>query len=302
MANYRQEARRAARRHGLDPNIFERQIQQESGFQPHVVSPAGARGIAQFMPATARGMGVNPDNPTQALDGAARLMSSYVKKYGSYKNALIAYNAGPGRVGQSLPAETQNYIKTILGGSNPTGLSKPSGRAASAGGGGGGGGSITIPGSTRTVNDPEAEKRVILANFLEKRNPNSLLLKLGILDPNESTTSTVRTPSTRVNLGNDSAVSGGGFNTLGRGSVKITGPNPGRIVPEVKDFMKAVSAVAGEPIVGSDGTGHSYLTVNGNVSEHSTGHASDIPAAGKDLIHKGQAELIAAGMAPKQAT
>jgi soluble lytic murein transglycosylase-like protein len=87
-----QEARKAARRHGLNPDIFERQINQESGFAPDVISgrrksSAGAQGIAQFMPATARGMGVNPLNPTQALDGAARLMSSYVKKYGNYRDA-----------------------------------------------------------------------------------------------------------------------------------------------------------------------------------------------------------------------
>jgi hypothetical protein len=47
-------------------------------------------------------------------------MASYVKQFGSYKDALVAYNAGPGRVGKALPAETQNYIKTILGGSTPS--------------------------------------------------------------------------------------------------------------------------------------------------------------------------------------
>ena len=63
VANYRRVARRAARRYGLDPNIFERQIQQESGFQTDRTSPAGAQGIAQIMPATARGWGVDPNKP-----------------------------------------------------------------------------------------------------------------------------------------------------------------------------------------------------------------------------------------------
>lgn len=125
MANYRKIARRDARRYGLDPNVFGRQIKAESGYNPHAVSPAGARGIAQFMPGTARGLGVNPDNPVQALDAAAKLMANYVKKFGSYKNALVAYNAGPGRVGRSLPAETQNYVAKILGGSDPKRLGAP---------------------------------------------------------------------------------------------------------------------------------------------------------------------------------
>lgn len=86
------------------------------------------------------------------------------------------------------------------------------------------------------------------------------------------------------------------------GVAKITGPNPGRIQPQVTNFMKAISAqLGGREIVGSDGTGHSYLTVNGNVSEHSIGKASDIPAKGSRLIHYGQAALIAAGMPKDQA-
>jgi hypothetical protein len=217
MANYREEARKAARRHGINPDIFERQINQESGFNPDARSPAGARGIAQFMPATARGMGVNPDNPTQALDGAARLMSSYVKKYGNYKDALVAYNAGPGGVGHP-PAESRNYVSAILGGKNPT-VSKQSSS--------GGGGTISTPGlslpsTSRTVNDPAAEARVIAANFLAQRNPNNLLLRLGILNPNEATTRTVRSPginipSSKINLPSNSSSSGGGSSKLSGG-------------------------------------------------------------------------------------
>jgi hypothetical protein len=87
----------------------------------------------------------------------------------------------------------------------------------------------------------------------------------------------------------------------GKGEVKITGPNPERIKPSVLKFANKISELLGEPIVGSDGTGHSRLTVNGNVSQHTTGNATDIPATGADLIRKGQAALIAAGMDPKKA-
>jgi hypothetical protein len=231
MANYRAEARRAARRHGLNPDIFERQINQESGFAPDVISgrrksSAGALGIAQFMPATARGMGVNPLNPTQALDGAARLMSSYVKKYGNYRDALVAYNGGPGAVGHPV-AESRNYVSTILGGKNPM-VSRSSGKQSSSGGG-----TITTPGfsmpsTSRTVSDPAAEARVIAANFLAQRNPNNLLLRLGILNPNEATTRTIRSPgikipTSRINLPSNGSPSSSG----GGGSAKLSGGHSG---------------------------------------------------------------------------
>src|SRR4051794_30981776 len=106
MADYRAQARRAAARYGLDPNIFVRQIQQESGFSPTARSGAGAIGIAQIMPGTAKAWGVDPTDPTAALNAAAKNMAGYVKQFGSYRDALVAYNAGPGRVGGALPAET----------------------------------------------------------------------------------------------------------------------------------------------------------------------------------------------------
>jgi hypothetical protein len=126
MPDYRAAARRAARRAGLDPNIFVRQITQESGFDPNAHSPAGALGIAQMMPATARGWGVNPLDPVPALNVAAKNMANYVRQYGGYENALRAYNAGPGNIARSRGfAETNAYVKAILGGANPKGLSTP---------------------------------------------------------------------------------------------------------------------------------------------------------------------------------
>ncbi len=112
---------------GIPPAYFVRQINQESLFNPNAVSPAGAIGIAQFMPNTAATMGVNPWDPIQALAGAARLMASYVSQYGgNYAMALAAYNAGTGAVlwavnncganwMNCLPAETRNYIWVIMG-------------------------------------------------------------------------------------------------------------------------------------------------------------------------------------------
>lgn len=114
-SNYREVAAAAARKYRLPENIFLAQINQESGFNPNARSPAGAEGIAQIMPDTAKGWGVDPMDPVAALDAAARNMAEYVKQYGSIENALRAYNAGGGNIEASHGfAETNNYVKTIL--------------------------------------------------------------------------------------------------------------------------------------------------------------------------------------------
>lgn len=130
MANYRAIARRAATRYGINPDYFVRQIQAESGFNPRARSPAGALGIAQIMPATARGWGVDPMNPAAALDAAARAMSRYLRSYrNDWRLALAAYNAGPGAVrrygGVPPYSETRTYIHRVLGGGRPIDTYRP---------------------------------------------------------------------------------------------------------------------------------------------------------------------------------
>lgn len=99
--------------------MFLRLIQQESSFRPDVVSPKGAIGLGQLMPATAKELGVDPTDPMQNLEGAAKYLSQQLKRFGDPSLALAAYNAGPTRVANlgRVPniAETQNYVKTILG-------------------------------------------------------------------------------------------------------------------------------------------------------------------------------------------
>ena len=114
--DYRQLARQLASKYSIDPDIFERQIDAESGFNPGAQSSAGALGIAQFMPGTARSMGIDPTDPEASLDAAARLMAQYIQETGSWEGALAAYNAGPAWADYGdMPEETQNYINTILG-------------------------------------------------------------------------------------------------------------------------------------------------------------------------------------------
>ena len=93
---------------------------EESGFNPAATSSAGAEGLMQLMPGTAAGLGVDPMNPAQAINGAAQLLSGYLAQYNSVPLALAAYNAGPGAVaaaGNTVPAipETQTYVTNILG-------------------------------------------------------------------------------------------------------------------------------------------------------------------------------------------
>lgn len=116
--DFRKMAMRAARRAGIRrPILFVRQMAAESGMQPCAVSGAGAIGIAQIMPATARGWKVDPWIPHEALNAAAKNMAKYERQLGSYRLALAAYNAGPGAVQQygGVPPyeETREYIRRV---------------------------------------------------------------------------------------------------------------------------------------------------------------------------------------------
>lgn len=125
--SYTALAQRDAIAAGISPDLFVKQINMESGFNPYAHSPAGAEGIAQFEPATAAGLGIDPWDPVQALQGAANLMARYQQDYGGdYAKALAAYNGGSGRLNYAIrncgpawlscePQETQHYVHVILG-------------------------------------------------------------------------------------------------------------------------------------------------------------------------------------------
>ncbi len=109
----------ASARYGVDARLLAAVARQESGFNAKAVSPAGAQGLMQLMPGTARGLGVtNPFDPGQAVDGAARLLKAHLAEFGRVDLALAAYNAGPGAVHRyhGIPpyAETQKYVRNIL--------------------------------------------------------------------------------------------------------------------------------------------------------------------------------------------
>ncbi|GAB5374007.1 MAG: lytic transglycosylase domain-containing protein [Acuticoccus sp.] len=112
----------AADAHAVPRNFFIRLIHKESRFNPRAVSPVGAQGIAQFMPATARLRGLkNPFDPAEALFASASFLADLKARFGSWGLAAAGYNGGPGRVPRfvegkiRLPRETVGYVYSITG-------------------------------------------------------------------------------------------------------------------------------------------------------------------------------------------
>ena len=117
-AEYLDDARSAARRHGVPEDLFLRLVHQESGWNTKAVSHKGAIGLAQLMPGTAQRLGVDPHDPEQNLDGGARYLRRQYESFHDWRLALAAYNAGPEAVTRhgGIPPyrETQNYVAAIL--------------------------------------------------------------------------------------------------------------------------------------------------------------------------------------------
>jgi hypothetical protein len=119
----------AAREHAVPPAFLTRLIFQESSFRAGVTSFAGAQGVAQFMPGTARERGLaDPFDPEQAVPKAAHFLAELRDRFGNWGLAAAAYNGGPNRVAgwiaardtaqpRFLPAETENYVLAITGAS-----------------------------------------------------------------------------------------------------------------------------------------------------------------------------------------
>jgi hypothetical protein len=112
------EIESAAQGAGLDPRLLAAMIWQESGFDPEAVSPSGAIGLTQLMPATAGGLDVDPWDTTENLEGGARYLAWAIDEFGSVELGLAAYNAGPNRVRAAggIPEipETQAYVPRVL--------------------------------------------------------------------------------------------------------------------------------------------------------------------------------------------
>lgn len=117
-AQWRPYVEKWAPEFGVPVNVAMAVMQQESGGNPRAKSPAGAYGLMQLMPGTARALGVDPKNPLENLRGGLKYLGQQYKQFGTWEQALAAYNAGPGNVRKykGVPPfrETQRYVANIM--------------------------------------------------------------------------------------------------------------------------------------------------------------------------------------------
>jgi hypothetical protein len=291
--DWRQETRKAALRAGIDPDIYERQIGQESGFNPHARSQY-AIGIAQFTPETAHSLGIDPADPHQSLAGGAQLMAGYVRRYGNYHDALVAYNAGPGRVGKPLYAETRNYVERILG----HGSSTPAydGGATTATKSSAGGTTFDQAGYQ------DAMRKAIVGRLLASQGQNdhnNPLFAAGVVSTGNPLAADY--VSQNPTVANSVVRSQPTPQPTAAGMFQIA-PGANRagvsLAPLLKNFVVDVAGHARKTLDLTTGTNHSQFTVDGNVSDHWSGHAGDFAVAVDS--HEGDTlaahALVAAGI------
>ena len=119
LAHWEPSLQELCQKYDVDPDLARAVMRCESGGNAKAISRAGAVGLMQLMPATARGLGVDPKDPIRNLEGGIKYLSQLADKYdGDTVKVLAAYNAGSGRVDSygGVPPfpETQNYVKNVL--------------------------------------------------------------------------------------------------------------------------------------------------------------------------------------------
>jgi len=111
----------SAQQHNIPPDMLRRMFMVESNMNPNAVNPrTGAAGIGQFMPGTAKELGIDPMNPRQAIPASAMYLRQNFNRFGDWDKATAAYNWGPGNVARhgldNMPPETRSYVARVVGG------------------------------------------------------------------------------------------------------------------------------------------------------------------------------------------
>lgn len=285
------------RKYGISgPRLLAKLGQGESGFKANRTSYAGAREEFQFIPSTRNAIlketGADAYGSPASKTRAARILLR--------RGGLRGYNPGD----PSYPAYILHQAVSLQGVLDAAAAGRHSDSFTFRN---------TKVSTTPGVDRGDERRKAILSYVLAQSHQSAGALTLAGVDPKpyygqqglQALAATLGglsdTPSkVKVTSSNRKVTIGGS----GGGSVKFApgADRPGvHTTPAVKKFVRKVSGLAGEPLTVGTGTQHSHMTVNGNVSDHWSGHAGDIPATGKKLIRLGQLALIAAGMPRKQA-
>jgi len=286
------------RRSGVPRHVMEVLLNRGERSSQSSVSPAGAFGRAQLMPATAaslsRQYGVNPRTEFGNVLLGAMYLGSQKRTFGSWKLAFAAYNAGGGAVSKyhGVPPfkETQDYVRRTMsalqaGGGGDAPAAAPSRQR----GAGGSLGTFSTPDLTALAR--QSQQDILEGDWDPLKTQQSIL---EMEQQGEKLGRRLATPTSRTPTGRG--------NKLGVVTFAANADRPGvHTQQDIIDFAKSVSHVFGAPLQVGTGTRHSQMTVNGNQSQHWTGEAVDIPAVGRKLIRMGQAALIAAGADPRWA-
>lgn len=315
-------AMRMARKYGVPVKLFLALGGRESGGAQTrggkiVRSPKGAQGWGQLMPGTARELGVDPTDPLQNIEGAARYLSLQKKAFGSWRLALAAYNAGPNAVrkygGVPPYKETQSYVENILrdAGALATttkgAFSPPAPSTASSSGG--------------AQDALEAPRRVGGRDFKAAGLQGLSDLASGQYDPTKALGDLAAT-ATMAGTEIPPEIAEGAFTGPGPGGFNPTeldhlaeddnwqkwvvkpAPRQGPSAPHGEEILQFVGRIGrrhGQPLEPWGNESHSLTTVSGTPSAHGTGRAADIPAKGAKLRRLGYLALLEAGMSKKDA-
>ncbi len=310
--------RRAAKQAGIPYKLLIAVLGQEGGQDEDGdwnTSPKGARGPAQLMPGTAKALeqrypGLNTSTSYGNLLGGAYYLAEQKRAFKHWDLALAAYNAGPGAVKEygGIPPyeETQNYVRNIMAKVGVLGGKVPS-RAGGKSSSSPAGPSLSpaVPGPVLPSITP-ADVALQGVRDIAEGDWNPTRALQGLQEAQEASERAMQ-----VQAGAPASGQRGGT-PAARQSTQAVNPSKWVRVPkpagqwpgpgqEILSFAAAIAKQSGRPIDAWDTSTHSRMTVNNNVSAHTTGDALDIPASGAKLLRLGRIALMQAGMPRREA-
>jgi hypothetical protein len=312
VPDYRPLARRSAKKYGIPQNIYLALVNQESGWNPTAGSPKGAVGLVQIhLPSHPDVSYAQATNPRFALDWGARYLAAQHKRFGNWRQALAAYNAGPGAVesGNWLSyGETTRYVKNVLAmaGNTRTGAVAPRQARVDAAAPV----TATLEPETGPVPPPDLSGLALqnlgaagTQEFDPVRQLSDLTMAVAASrtapqpvtkPPDEPAPPPPAPPSAKP-----AAAPKDWQDWVVVPAARGNSSEPHK--PPILQFVAGIAQTYRKPLTVWDNTTHSRYTVNGNESAHYHGYAADIPARGAKLKRLGYIALVRSGMNAKEA-